>query len=74
MIAGNYHLSLTCGNGADCAGAVPPRTADFWAYNSTRARAEARRAGWLFKDDDVLCPACAKAFERKPRYPGRTLA
>ena len=66
MIIGGYILNLECARTGDgCQG-----HAKFDAINETRARAEARHDGWLFKGDDVLCPKCAEPYRREPRYPG----
>jgi hypothetical protein len=76
MIVGCYSLHLYCANAERFAGALgaapKPDTclrplavrqgpAEFTGQTAKAARREARKAGWRFTRDDVLCPPCGKA-------------
>ncbi len=69
MIDGKYTLEVRCQAGLKCPNGGP--AIDYFeGHNLRHAHAEARMAGWLFKNNDVLCPECAKQHRHEPRYPG----
>ena len=65
MIVGCYTLDLYCREAKrehkyGDANEVGTGKASFYGNNITKTREQARKAGWKFVGDDVLCPACVK--------------